>query len=191
MDDTTLSNVLDSCAHNIDLAVEQLSALHLASATEPSGVSSPPRPATPEQPVIYDESSTNGGGPTTRPEWIGAFVTEMSRSRDVGDAHERASRALAAFEAFIVSRCVTKDNSGKLERENGVLKRAVAIQAARLNEAADTVKKQAAHVCKLEQLAREQCEKLKQAEHTNYSLSVHLRQATEQSQFGGVRSDVY
>ena len=76
-----------------------------------------------------------GSQPKTPDEWVSAFVAEMAQSRDVGDAHERAARALASFEAFVVSRQAETEKNTRLEKENAVLKRAVGIQNQRLQEA--------------------------------------------------------
>mmetsp|Transcript_20971 Transcript_20971/g.72423 ORF Transcript_20971/g.72423 Transcript_20971/m.72423 type:complete len:186 (+) Transcript_20971:244-801(+) len=185
MDDTTLTHVLDSCAHNIDLAVEQLNALQIAS----SAAAARQEPA--------QEPPAPSGTPRTPAEWISAFVTEMSRSRDVADAHDRAARALAAFEAFVVQRKSADSPGGdkvvKLERENAVLKRAVTIQAQRLQEARDASARDGAEIARLAAVTAAQTEKIKQVELSNYSLSVHLRHATDRGAgFGGSRRpDVY
>ena len=102
----------------------------------------------------------------TPDDWVEAFVGEMSRSRDVADAKVRATRALAAFERFIEQRSAEK--VGRLEKENALLKRAVSIQAQRLNEARDLTAAQHNDIVRLN-------DKLKSAELHNYSLSVHLR----------------
>lgn len=116
----------------------------------------------------------------------------MERSVDVADAKARAARALSAFEAFIVNR--TAEKQAQLDKENNVLKRAVAIQAQRLAEARDEKHRDQAIISQLRKQADDQNEKLKQAQLSNYSLSVHLRRATDSTTFsnGGVHHpDVY
>ena len=165
VDDATVRHVLDACAHDVDAAIAQLSAMHLASTTVATENEPPPPPA--------PEAGSPTPQPQTPDDWVGAFVTEMSKSTDVEDARSRAARALRAFEAFVLARSAPKDDDKvlRLERENAVLKRAVAIQAQRLKAQSDDIDR-------LAKKNEDQADKLKQAEHTNYSLSVHLRHSS-------------
>uniref|UniRef100_A0A7S3K0L7 CUE domain-containing protein n=1 Tax=Aureoumbra lagunensis TaxID=44058 RepID=A0A7S3K0L7_9STRA len=147
MDDETLRSVLDSCSDDVDAAIDKLTSLRIASSQVV--IESPKQPQQPE-------------------EWVDALVDEMRESRDVPDARIRAARALGAFEQFILSR--SNEKAEKLEKENTLLKRAVAIQAQRLQESRDDI-------AKLKREAEEQRIELKKAQLTNYSLSVHLRQS--------------
>jgi len=186
VDDATVRRVLDACAHDVDAAVAQLSALQLArEAKAPPPPPPPPPVATPTPPESGDVASYE-----TAEEWIGAFVDEMAKSADVADARERASRALRAFEAFVLARCPPPQPDGdrvaKMERENAVLKRAVTIQNARL-------KAQESEIGRLAKKTEDQAEKLKQAETTNYSLSCHLRHSSPggAGTFGFRPPDIY
>ena len=71
-----------------------------------------------------------------------------------------------------------------LERENLVLKRAVAVQARRL-EATDGEK------AALERTVSAQTERLRRAERTNYALSVHLHRASPGGMPDNRPPDVY
>lgn len=180
MDDATVSKVLDACEHNIDAAIEQLSSMQIAQ----GGVA--PVPKQYQQQQLQQQQQLEAAAsemlPSTPDEWVMAFVTEMSKSQSVDDARKRASRALEAFEAFVMQRqrrlaAADEENKQRIERENAVLKRAVAIQAQRLGEARDSAARVAGEVQRLVKQNEEYADKLKQAQLTNYSLSVHLRQA--------------
>ncbi|KAJ8605205.1 hypothetical protein CTAYLR_000430 [Chrysophaeum taylorii] len=185
MDDEALKNVLDSCAHDIDAAIEKLTSLRVSQLAEEEEQAkrhrrdSPPPKSSPHSPQSPED-------------WVEAFVGEMQQSRDVADAKHRAARALTAFEAFVSARAADKVN--RLDRENLVLKRAVAIQAQRLAEARDDKQRDAHLISQLKKQADDQNEKLKQAQLSNYSLSVHLRRATDSHGFagtGGFHPDVF
>ena len=165
VDDATVRDVLDACAHDVDAAIAQLSSLQLAAHVSAAASPPPPPPPAPE--------AEAAASPQTPDDWIGAFVTEMAKSTDVDDARARAARALRAFEAFVIARSAPKDDEkvGRLERENAVLKRAVAIQAQRLKSQSDDIDR-------LSKKAEDQADALKRAETTNYSLSCHLRHSS-------------
>mmetsp|Transcript_9075 Transcript_9075/g.23025 ORF Transcript_9075/g.23025 Transcript_9075/m.23025 type:complete len:242 (-) Transcript_9075:633-1358(-) len=181
MDDETLRNVLDSCAFDIDAAIEKLTSLRVSQLDDGddrakrlrSGDNTPHLEVTPPPPPPP---------PRTADDWVEAFVDEMQQSRDVADAKARAARALSAFEALVTSR--THDKVSQLDKENAVLKRAVAIQAQRLAEARDDKQRDQHVIAELRKQTHDQNEKLKQAQLSNYSLSVHLRKATDSAPFG-------
>ena len=165
VDDQTIRTVFDACKGDIDSAVARLSALALAS-TAARAPPSPPKAPEPE-PVATIETARSPD------DWVGAFVAEMARSSDIPDARQRAARALRAFESFVSARSSrqAEQRADRLERENQVLKRAVAVQARRL-EATDGEK------AALERTVSAQAERLRRAERTNYALSVHLHRAS-------------
>ena len=68
---------------------------------------------------------------------------------------------------------------GELARENGILKRAVAIQAQRMTEAANVANEAAGLRSQLAQYEA----KVHSLELTNYSLAMHLRAATGGASF--------
>jgi len=185
MDDDTLKCVLDSCANDVDAAIERLTSLRIESSScddrreterAVSSKCSSSRPEDVDERRLSSPAASPVVDPKTPEEWIEAFVGEMSRSRDVADARARAARALAAFEKFVDQRA--SDKLQRLEKENSLLKRAVTIQNQRLAEARECAHQSANDVHKLN-------DKLKQAEMSNYSLSVHLRQLNGVIDFNG------
>lgn len=180
-----LKNVLDSCAHDIDAAIQKLTSLRVSQLEEEEAHAKRQRRDAPPQPLQATQQ------PNSADEWVEALVSEMQQSRDVSDAKGRAARALTAFESFVVSR--TNDKQAQLDKENSVLKRAVAIQAQRLAEAREEKQRDQLLISQLRKQADDQKEKLRQAELANYSLSVHLRKATDSTAFGtgGFHPDVY
>jgi hypothetical protein len=132
--------------------------------------------------------------PTTlSEEWVSALVREMSASSDVPDAHARAERVLQAFEATVRGSvaagglgpgaggagggahpgAAAAGDPNTLARENVILKRAVAIQNARQQEHEATRHQ----MVELQRLVLSYQERLQNAEQTNYSLGVHLKEA--------------
>ncbi len=182
VDDQTIRTVFDACKGDIDSAVARLSALALAStaARAPPSPPSPPRAPEPEPAAATIETARSPD------DWVGAFVAEMARSSDIPDARQRAARALRAFEQFVSARSARQadQRADRLERENLVLKRAVAVQARRL-EATDGEK------AALERTVSAQAERLRRAERTNYALSVHLHRASPGGMPDNRPPDVY
>lgn len=117
------------------------------------------------------ESSTHAAQQIARTaaEWIDLLVAEMSAARDLPDAKERAARILRAFEQAVMQ--TSEQHHAELTRENALLKRAVAIQNARLQELGGKVAESAEL-----QAAKERIHAL---EVQNYSLQVHLRRAAD------------
>jgi hypothetical protein len=119
---------------------------------------------------------------------VETVVLEMAAARDMGDARARASNVLQAFEQFVSSRVRAGAGGGgadpKLEealRENHILKRAVQIQNARMQETLQAKEKE---VAQLQQALAQHREKLHAAELSNYSLALHLQQATHSTSLG-------
>jgi hypothetical protein len=132
------------------------------------------------------------------------LVREMSASSDVPDAHARAERVLQAFEATVrgsvaagglgpggvpgaapgahAGPCPAAGDPNTLARENVILKRAVAIQNARQQEHEATRHQ----MVELQRLVLSYQERLQNAEQTNYSLGVHLKEAMGARSHGGV-----
>ena len=104
---------------------------------------------------------------------------EMAASADLPDARARAARLLTAFEAAVRGGGGSEADSlrGALDsvlRDNAILKRAVAIQNARQQEAAAAAE---AQVAELRAALAAQGSQLAAAQLSAYSLSVHLREA--------------
>ncbi|PIA55442.1 hypothetical protein AQUCO_00700026v1 [Aquilegia coerulea] len=139
----------------------------------------------------------NGSGTVTWPvsnlpkngaEWVELLVNEMQSSSDIDDAKTRASKVLEALEKTIHTQAVVeggnnmhkeiamlKEQMEVLIRENGILKRAVAIQHERRKEA----NKSSTELQHLNQLVGQYQERVRTLEVNNYALSMHLKQAQE------------
>lgn len=105
------------------------------------------------------------------------MVQQMSAADSVEDARRRASDVLGAFEQAVLQHADTQPGSAgraaELERENALLKRAVTIQNARLQEL--TGREAEANALREElQATRARVHVL---ESHNFSLQVHLKQA--------------
>ena len=102
----------------------------------------------------------------------------MAASADLCDARARAARLLTAFEAAVRGGGGEANSlRGALDsvlRDNAILKRAVAIQNARQQEAAAAAE---AQVAELRAALAAQGSQLAAAQLSAYSLSVHLREA--------------
>lgn len=205
MDEQVLSEVLAECGPNIDAAIRKLNQLRL---TQREDVHSMSRDEGPGSPVVAGGGTGGGEGvaeaglsphhPRTGEGWVDLLVQEMAAASDLEDARRRAARVLQSFEAFLTARKGdvpgTPDKSSanmKLEevlRENVILKKAVQIQNAKLQES--TIKDQ--EIESLKHLVSEYQEKVKALELNNYSLALHLQKATSSHTLLGQRNpDVY
>ena len=123
----------------------------------------------------------------TADEWIDELISQMSAATDVSDAKQRATRLLQALEESILARKRHEhdDKHGSqngaearladMERENALLKRAVAIQNARLQEL--TGKEE--EVAQLHHALHSAKERIQGLEVQNYSLQMHLKAAAD------------
>lgn len=117
-------------------------------------------------------------------EWIDIVVQEMAAAKDITDARARASKVLQAFEQAAVQHAKQgapgdaeqlRSQLAEATRENQLLKRAVAIQNTRLQELSG----KEAEVAQLRQMLEGFQQKVHSLEVQNYSLALHLRQATD------------
>lgn len=183
MDVKTVSTVLAECGDNIEAAIKRLGDLRLtaeeaaaanAAATEAAAAAA----AAESEGSDLPSTSQNPEGPTTAEQWVDFLVGEMASARDMSDARGRAALVLQRFEAF-VQRRVKLDEAKKVElaKENAILKKAVQIQNAKLQEKA-TVE---AENQQLKQLLAQYQEQVRSLEVNNYSLTLHLQKATATS----------
>jgi hypothetical protein len=120
-----------------------------------------------------------------------AHAQEMAASTDLNDARGRAARLLSAFETAVRSAGGGAGSAGggggdagarqALDgalRDNAILKRAVAIQNARAQEAAAAAE---AQVASLRGELAQHAAALAAAQLNAYSLSMHLREALSQA----------
>lgn len=112
-------------------------------------------------------------------EWVDELVSQMSSATDLQDAKNRAAHLLQAFEEAIQAQ-TTRSGSlefrcSELEKENNVLKRAVTIQNARLQEI--SAKEQ--EITHLRSALESTKERVHNLEMQNFSLQMHLKTATD------------
>ncbi|XP_071737203.1 uncharacterized protein [Rutidosis leptorrhynchoides] len=131
--------------------------------------------------------------PSDGAEWVDLFVKEMLSASNMDDAKTRASRALEMLEKSLYERVATEAHGlqqeniamkGQLQaliQENSLLKRAVAIQHERQKEFED--RGQELH--NLKQMVSQYQEQLRTLEVNNYSLTMHLKQAQQNSSIPG------
>ncbi|WVZ79248.1 LOW QUALITY PROTEIN: hypothetical protein U9M48_026850 [Paspalum notatum var. saurae] len=146
--------------------------------------------ATDHPPTVDNYQTSNNNGS----EWVELFVREMKNSDDIDDARARASRALEALEKSILERAgaeaaqnlhkenmMLKEQLTVVLRENAVLKRAVAIQHERQKE----FDERSHEVQNLKQLVLHYQEQVRTLEINNYALTMHLKQAQQNSSIPG------
>ena len=124
--------------------------------------------------------------------WAEGLVGEMAAASDVGDARSRAATVLRGFEAALLLRvaaaaagsgspaessaAATAARAAALERDCSLLKRAVALQASRLQASAQQRQQESLALTRALQEARA---RVQQLELSNFALAAHLRAATE------------
>ncbi|KAF8658515.1 hypothetical protein HU200_058971 [Digitaria exilis] len=203
MDPQVLEKALEASGDDLDSAIKSLNELRLESTGFKSENGQPTliQPsvedipnggvdAATEHPPVVDNYQTNNNGS----EWVELFVREMTNASDIDDARARASRALEALEKSIVecagaeaSQNLHKENMMLKEqltvvlRENAVLKRAVAIQHERQKE----FDERSHEVQSLKQLVLQYQEQVRTLEINNYALTMHLKQAQQNSSIPG------
>ncbi|KAJ3708095.1 hypothetical protein LUZ61_011800 [Rhynchospora tenuis] len=168
--------------------------------TPPPPTPPPPTPPPPflSNPFAPASSSVNSevedNIPTSGKQWAEVFVKEMMKAYDINDAKNSAFRMLEVFEksvkesnaaeameTFQVEHNKLKEQMDSLLHENGILKRAVAIQHERLKECGDKVKE----LDGLKQTLTQYQEKIRTLELNNYALAMHLKRAQESSSIQG------
>jgi hypothetical protein len=188
---------LDNCV-DIDDAIAKLASVKMVEQTAQCSVGDFSEPAVSEAnsaggTVAGDqygaskarsEREATSSAPVLTVEWVNAIVNEMGASVDMADAQNRASRVLQTFEGAVRQRCAEFSDYSKImkmKRENALLKRAVAIQNSRMQDLAPLQ----ARVRELEATVAQYDEQLQAVQRQNYSLSVNLRLAMDQSPLGG------
>uniref|UniRef100_A0A7N0VGX9 Uncharacterized protein n=1 Tax=Kalanchoe fedtschenkoi TaxID=63787 RepID=A0A7N0VGX9_KALFE len=142
----------------------------------------------------HEDPFANRSLPEDGGEWVELFVQEVRSAADMDDARARASRALVVLEKSIVARALAEatqnfrqDNAtlrGQLDavvHENTVLKRAVSIQHERQKDFED----RSQELQQLKQMAAHYQEQLRTFEVANYALTMHLKQAQQNSSIPG------
>ncbi|KAF6259470.1 hypothetical protein COO60DRAFT_1294852 [Scenedesmus sp. NREL 46B-D3] len=206
MDEQAVESVLAECGQDIDAAIRRLTELKLSNA-EQQQQQAQAQAAVAAASQQHDTASVADArqqqhqqqqvppGPQTAEQWVDALVQEMAAAKDFTDARGRAAKMLQSFEQFVSAR--SKEGSGgtgsqaraeEALRENAILKRAVQIQNAKLQEA--SAKDQ--ELAGLKQLVGQYQERLRHLELSNYSLALHLQKATDdRSQTANRPPDVF
>eukprot|EP00878_Enallax_costatus_P011577 GHUV01012085.1.p1 GENE.GHUV01012085.1~~GHUV01012085.1.p1 ORF type:complete len:200 (+),score=67.03 GHUV01012085.1:587-1186(+) len=175
-----VESVLSECGQDIDTAIRRLTELKLT--TKEHAHKAPSDTARAADDGQQHGTGANGvsaasTGPQTAEQWVDALVQEMAAAKDFADARARAGKMLQAFEQFIAARSKQQPPQAKAEealKENVILKRAVQIQNAKLQEAAAKDHE----LSELKQLLGQYQERLRHLELNNYSLALHLQKAT-------------
>ncbi|PRW59117.1 CUE domain containing [Chlorella sorokiniana] len=209
MSDKVIADVLAEYGDNIDAAIKHLTDLRLATPSTSAAATpeqqaaaaaaaadqqrrqqeqAAAQQAQQEQQPQQQQQGAADAGPAGQPhsadEWIDIVVREMAAATDLADARARASKVLQAFEQVAVQHAKQgapgdpEQLRGQLAealRENQLLKRAVAIQNTRLQELSG----KEAEVAQLRQMLEGFQQKVHALEVQNYSLAMHLRQATD------------
>ncbi|KAK9735360.1 hypothetical protein RND81_04G201400 [Saponaria officinalis] len=152
MDNQTLDKTLQACNYDIDLTIEKLQQLSLASSQNPNN---------------HHAKNNNVLGEKDL-KWVDMLVQEMTCATSIDDAKARAARALAARER---DQAVTADQKNvRLSQENSVLRRLLVLQHERLKGYEES--KQEVEI--LKGMLSKCKEELKKCEFNNYTLRVHL-----------------
>lgn len=137
--------------------------------------------------VDNNDTDCSGRECRSKEEWLDVLVQEMAVAKDVEDAKGRAAKVLDSIIACVhmsggggvTSNEDNNNNDSMLVKENALLKRAVGIQNSKLHEMNERCREFDSVVGRYQELEKK-CHAL---EMHNYSLQLHLKQATE-SQFG-------
>jgi len=181
-DEKLIEGLLDAHGDNIEAAIEQLHQLRLSSSNgeEQQGH------------ALQQEIATNpeGGqcGPSSElsdrlsTSWLDAFLKHFYESRQPEEARVRVSRLLEEFESAVISKqrsesvemMALKTEFDKLKRDNAILSKAVAVQHSRLQELSGKEQE----LQRMREMLAHYQDRLRTLELSNYSLTVHLQQAT-------------
>lgn len=207
MEHHVLEKALEDCGNDIHSAIRCLDQLRLGGQEEetPSFHSTTPLAshsnpsqgeekgdaefAAPEDQVVAGQNY-----PTNGAEWVELFVKEMMNASNVDDAKARASRMLEAFEKSVCARAsveternfhqenmILQEQVEALIQENVILKRAICIQHERQKECEERDQE----LKHLKQLVSQYQEQVRALEVNNYALTMHLKQAEQNSSIPG------
>ncbi|XP_057527519.1 uncharacterized protein LOC130806452 [Amaranthus tricolor] len=201
MDHQVLEKTLEEFGDDIDAAIKCLHELcigtseetlgslnHVDALAEQGGLSAE------EQPVPTADCSAQNLLPTDGCQWVEFFVREMMSASSVDDARARAARVLEILEKSIKDRAAAevsenyqkennmlKEQIQALVNDNNILKRGIQIQHERQKEYEDIIQ-EGQHV---KQLLSQYQEQLRRLEFTNYTLTMHLKQAQQTNSIPG------
>lgn len=195
MSDKVIADVLAEYGNNIDAAIKHLNSLRLsgvrANQCDNAAISEPEqseqqqhRSAEQAQTATPVPASSLSVQDRSASEWVDLVVQQMAEASSVEDAKQRAASILQAFEQAAVRHSEkqggpegerSKLQVQELLKENQLLKRAVAIQNSRMQELGHKEQQ----LQQLRQLVEGYQQKVQALETQNYSLALHLKQATD------------
>ncbi|CAH2078825.1 unnamed protein product [Thlaspi arvense] len=203
MDKQILERAIEGCGDDLDSAIRSLNQLRLESAIKNSDSATSnqshvePNVETQQQGLAKEQVLSNGEPNVLNldgTEWVELFVREMMNASDMKDAKDRAARALEALEKSINARVgseamqtlqqenlMLRQQLEAIVQENSLLKRAVVTQQKRQKETED----QSQELQHLRQLVTQYQEQLRTLEVNNYALTLHLKQAQQNSSIPG------
>lgn len=184
MDEKIVSDVLANCGSNIDAAIRHLNELRLVDGHQNRNGHSNVAPV--EQASTEQQRATEAG-PKTGEQWVDYLVQEMAAAKDVDDARKRAGVVLQRFESSCKqgpeAAASMQDKLLEVQKENGILKRAVQIQNQRIQERSQ----QEREIQQLKHMLAQYQEQVRTLELSNYSLTLHLQKATHANTLAGQR----
>jgi len=167
MSDESIAHVLEECGDDIDAAIRRLNDLQLSTPScSKEGKSSSQGESLQHSNVIVKQ------------EWVDALVDQMSVAKNLDDAKERATHVLQS--ALVNSHQELMEHADAVQKENAILKRAVGIQNTKIHDLVEERKNIEQVMSEVHQL-KDKCHAL---EMHNYSLQLHLKQATSSQQDG-------
>ncbi|KAG0597087.1 hypothetical protein M758_UG309400 [Ceratodon purpureus] len=197
MEEQAVAKALGDSNNDLDYAIKSLNLLRLSSSQQQISEehadqqhASDPFSARPDQQQAEASSSpvqSEGG------KWVELLVSEMMSATDLDSARARASCTLESFEKTVMSRTsavveevqkenvVLKEQNRGLMHDNQILKRAFAIQ----HERQQDHESRAMELQQVKHLLAQYQEQVRTLELSNYSLTIHLRQAQEGSSMPG------
>ena len=195
MEEQAVEKVLEASNNDLDYAIKSLNLLRLSSSQQASAGDADQHAADPfsRRPDQHQAEATPSPVQTEGGKWVELLVSEMMNATDLDSARARAMCTLEAFEKTVMSRSsavieeIQKENVSLKEQNRGlmhdnqILKRAVAIQ----HERQQDHEGRALELQQVKQLLAQYQEQVRTLELSNYSLTIHLRQAQEGSSMPG------
>ncbi|KMT00632.1 hypothetical protein BVRB_9g219250 [Beta vulgaris subsp. vulgaris] len=203
MDHQLLEKTLEEYGDDIDAAIKRLHELclgsseeisvsvdHFAAPAQQGGLSAEEQAV----PVPIEDTSSRNTLPRDGAQWVELLVSEMGGASTIDEARNCATKVLEVLEKSIRDQAsaeaagnyqkeniMLKQQIQALLNDNSILKRGIQIQHERQKEYDDKNQE----VQQLKQLLSQYQEQLSRLEVTNYTLTMHLKQAQHNSSFSG------
>jgi hypothetical protein len=171
MESQTVVSVLADCGDNIEAAIKRLGEMQLQEDVKVEQATTSGQ----QTAAVTSHGSSDEASPQTPEEWVEKLVQEMSVAKDINEARARGHQFLSSFGNFVnQDKAHHQGRIQELQKENSILKRAVQIQNAKIQERSS----QDAEVQQLRMSLLQCQEQVRTLEMSNYSLALHLQQAT-------------